>query len=388
VVFNFLVKDLTIDVKPVLDTDPPVIESVYINSVKYTQNMVLRGDVLVEVNVSDENLARVEYSFDNITFNLMELDNTSNLYRKKLHSTEFTEEEILFIKATDQASNFVLDKYIFTINNSGLLPDVDLLSFKISKSINLMDGLVDPIWEEYPKLPIPEYGSTGYVQSFHDETYVYFLLAYENDITWVSIEFSVSDESTSFMNENNDAWTFGSGEFDYFGDGYMRGSTTYPENDEQKDVFFNKIEMEGNSLIYIEVMRLMDTGDVSGRDIVFNHDSTVNLVFASNIHHTDEHKKYSFTFTDLNPSNIQASEENTEQGGTILSVKEISDFVFVSSFVIVIVTVFIHGALRVVSKPIKHEKRVIRTDRLPNQPGSKELIKKFLFQRKKEKKTN
>jgi hypothetical protein len=60
------------------------------------------------------------------------------------------------------------------------------------------------------------------------------------------------------------------------------------------------------------------------------------------------------------------------------NLQQISDIVFVLSFVIVIVTVFMHISLRVVSRPITHEKRIIYTDKIPNQPTSTGLVKNFI----------
>ena len=177
------------------------------------------------------------------------------------------------------------------------------------------------------------------------------------------------------MKDGHDTWTFGSStskpnDLEYFGDGYFIGASGEPEADLRDDIFFETFE--DDSLKYVEMIRPLDTNDKDGNDVIFNDTTIIDVQFASDISHVTDHVVYTWTISDLTP-----------QGGTVTpppetppsNPAELSDIVFVFSFTLVVFSVLIHGALRVISRPIKHEKRIVYTDRLPNQPSLKDVIR-------------
>lgn len=205
-------------------------------------------------------------------------------------------------------------------------------------------------------------------------------MAYESSMTWISVEFNVSSSNPDFMGAGTYGWVFGTGASnDYYGDYYFVGTGDSPQRNTKDVVFFDTITQ--GSLNYVETARLLEIKDNDGFDFEFTKAQTFTAVFASNVHHTDDHKVLSWIITDLAPSG-QSPQPQPRIAPTI-NLQQVSDGVFVFSVVIVIVTVFIHISLRVVSKPIKHERRIVYTNKIPNHPGSIPLIKQFLTTQKK-----
>jgi hypothetical protein len=381
--FSYLSKVIDITVTPVNDVTNPVINSLLVNDNPYTNCMTIKGSTNLKANVTDNYLSSVSYTTDNKTYLPMNINNITNLYEAEILSNSFSGSSVvLTISALDKGSHNTTNSYCFTLNNTGLLPDADIITFKIESSIIINDGEIDPLWDSIQGSSVSEFGSGGLIKTAQDGMYIYTLLVYDPQMKWISIEFNKTDNGPQYMNNNQDAWVFGEGESKYYGDYYFIGMTASPAKDARNDVFYELIVKDG--LNYIEAARLLNTGDIAGDDFVFTESTTISVVFASSSQHKNDHQIMTWAITNISPTNTDPN-----NGGTIsdiknaLDLREVSDIVFVISFIIVIATVFIHIGLRVVSKPIKHEKRIIYTNKIPNQPSSMSLIKNFLFKPKK-----
>ena len=122
----------------------------------------------------------------------------------------------------------------------------------------------------------------------------------------------------------------------------------------------------------------METNDSTSNDFEFYTGETFTAVFASSTYHTNDHAVLTWAITDVPPTGANNSTGITPRIAPTINLQQVSDAVFVFSVVIVLVTVFIHISLRVVSKPITHEKRIVYSNKIPNHPGSIVLIKTFL----------
>ena len=380
--FHYLSTTVNMTVTPVIDTTPPVINSVLVNNKPYTQNMVIQGNTSIDANVTDQYLSSVQYSTDNTTFKNMNLNASTGLYQTYVSSNSFSGKSLFFtILANDKGGNNATEILQLALNNTGLLPNSDIITYEVSTSIDLNDQAMDPVWTNVPKTSIAEFGTGGFIKTVQDGTYLYTLMAYDSSYNWIAVEFNVNN-SNEFMGADQDAWVFGTGaSTSYHGEYHFLGMDIDPTRDNVNDLFYETF-VQG-SLTYVETARLLATQDPSGFDYTFTVGRTFNAVFASNVDHTGDHKIMSWTVTDVSPvAGNQNSNTNTNPIASSFNMQQISDFVFVLSFVIVIVTVFMHIGLRVVSRPITHEKRIIYTDKIPNHPTSTSLIKNFIFKPK------
>jgi hypothetical protein len=344
--------------------------------------MTIQGTTTIKTNVTDNFLSTVKYTVDNNTYTDMSYNSISTLYEANISSNSFSGNSIvLTIFADDKGGNNATKSYLLNLNNTGLLPNADIITYKVENSINLDDQEVDQEWSDVSETSIAEFGTGGFIKSIQDGMYLYTLMAFESSLNWISVEMNVSESGSSFMNSGQDGWVFGTGNSaNYYGDYYFSGMSSSPQKDSRDDVFYEVIEKDG--LTYIESARLLNTQDTSGKDFEFTTGQTFNVVFASNVHHTGDHQIMSWIITDISPTAGKPNDGVIPNLKQAFNLQEISDIVFVLSFVIVLVTVFMHISLRVVSRPITHEKRIIYTDKIPNQPTSTSLIKNFLFKSK------
>lgn len=379
--FYYLSSVVTVQVEKMNDTTPPVINSLAVNGQAYANDMKIRGNVTLGVDATDTNLAVVLFSTDGSTYTKMTYNSTSKLYDTTIVTSDYKSSTLdVTVIAIDKGLNNVTKSYAFTLDNGGLLPNSDIISFKVNKPVQIGDGKLDPIWDSVTETQISEFGSGGYIKTVQDGTYLYTLLAYDPTYTWIGIQFNVTSKNPQFMEDGSNGWIFGTGASNsFYGDYYFIGQSGAPVQNSGGQVFFDKISQ--GSMDYIETARLLQTTNAGGHDFEFNVSQTFTAVFASNVYHTSNHKVLTWTITDIAPPGAGSSQATTTISPPI-NLQQISDIVFVISIVIVIVTVFIHISLRVVSKPITHEKRIVYTNKIPNHPGSIPLIKTFLGDQK------
>lgn len=376
----YISKVIPLTVTQVVDTTKPVFNSLLVNDKAYSNNMEVNGTVFLKADITDAHMSEVVISTNGVDFTQMTYDSSSQNYLYNFSTSSFTGNSLTVnITAINKAGLSATKDYTFSLNSTGSnLPQADILSYKIDQSINMNDGKVDPAWDDIPGTAVSEFGSKGLIKTADDGVYLYTLLEYDSSLKWVAIQFNVSDSNPICMDNGYDGWVFGtdsSGDVVYHGDYYFVGETT-PVLDKQNDVFFESFTQNG--ITYIEAARLLDTHDTAGHDFNFTLNSKFYVYFASSQDHTSQHTPMSWIVTNDYPAGVNASTNPIGPIKTALDLQQISDAVFVVSFVIVIVTVFIHIALRVVSKPIKHEKRIIYTHKLPDQPSSLTVIKNFI----------
>lgn len=381
--FYYLNKTVDITVTQVVDTIPPVIHSVFVNNEPYTSGMQIRGNTSIEANVTDDYLSSVQYTIDNSTYNQMTLNGTSGLYQAYVDTSAISgTSTVLTILALDKGGNNATDSLYLLLNNTGLLPSTDIITYKVDQSIVMNDQKVDPIWAEVSETHVAEFGTNGFIKTVQDGKYIYTLLAYDSSYSWIAIDFNVNS-SSELMAKDTDAWVFGTyGSAPYYGDYYFTGLNILPNKDKINDVFYEVIP-QTDGYTYIETARLLDTGDSAGHDFIFSTGQTFNVAFASSADHLGTHQILSWAVTNVAPGSGNPNPTTPANLASSLNLGQISDFVFVLSVGIVVVTVLMHIALRVVSRPITHEKRIIYTNKIPNQPTSISVIKNFIFKSKK-----
>ena len=256
-------------------------------------------------------------------------------------------------------------------------PTADIVTYKVDQAILVDDGEVDSVWDSIPQTSISEFGTGGYIKSVQDGTYLYTLMAYESSMKWIGVEFNISAKNPDYMATGTDGWIFGTGTSqNYYGDYNFVGTGDSPQRNTKDLVFFDTIVKD--SMTYIETARLLESNDTTSNDFEFYTGETFTAVFASSTYHTNDHTVLTWAITDNSPTGVNSNPNPTPKIGTSINLQQVSDAVFVFSVVIVLVTVFIHISLRVVSKPITHEKRIVYSNKIPNHPGSIVLIKTFL----------
>ncbi|HKZ41010.1 MAG TPA: hypothetical protein VJ044_08610, partial [Candidatus Hodarchaeales archaeon] len=284
----------------------------------------------------------------------------------------------LYAKETSTLFYYLGESVSVLVTESAPDPNAstDIVTYKVTqKTPKLSDGSLDELWETIPLYYVSEFGSGGYIKSIHNGYYIYSLLAYEKSMNWISIEFDALLGQENHMLRGNDAWSFGQGlQTNYVGDGYFVGASGEPLADARNDIFFETFA--DDTLAYVELVRLLDTQDSVGKDIVFNTATIFNIQFASNIAHVTSHKIHTWSLSTKGPTNATAT---VIPPGQIVgpTMTEISDIVFVFSVTMVFFTAAIHATLRVISKPIKHERRIVHTDKLPNQPSLRQAIRSW-----------
>ncbi|MHA2365853.1 MAG: hypothetical protein ACXAC7_17980 [Candidatus Hodarchaeales archaeon] len=247
----------------------------------------------------------------------------------------------------------------------------EIITYKSNNSISVSDGVIDPLWDSYSPIEISEFGSGGFIKTSQNGFYLSVIIGYESTIKWISLEFDVATDDC--MVDGHDGWTFGTGyDVTYSGDGYFVGLDE-PIDDIRNDIFYEMIE--GTPLNHIEIVRVLDPKDSDGYDAVFNLTNTVKVQFAgSGEYHKGSHDIYSWTLSNNAPPGGTGTVPTNGGSDSSIDTGELSDIVFIFSVVMVFVTVFIHGVLRVISRPIKHEKRIVRVDKLPSQPTLREVF--------------
>ncbi|OLS22457.1 MAG: hypothetical protein HeimC3_30900 [Candidatus Heimdallarchaeota archaeon LC_3] len=372
--FNFINKIFNVEVIQAPDSEPPTINSILFNDEVFSNGSEIGGQYLVEVDVSDDYLAGVKFNFNETGDIEMTLNSSTSLYYSELSTFGLSNGQAsLLVTAYDSNSNEATVKFNFEVNNTGIGPNADIISWFINEVISISDSKIDEIWEDVNPLFISELGSEGFVKSSQNGFFLYVLLAYDSSYNWISVEFDAISGDENHMLEGHDGWTFGNSttiDREYLDDGYFTGADEHPKSDFRNDLLY-EIFAKG-SLTYVEIIRPLDTKDVNGYDVIFNDSTIINVQFASSKSHFNGHTVYTWILTDLSAA-----------GGTVTpppdtpssNPAELSDIVFVFSFTLVVFSVLIHGALRVISRPIKHEKRIVYTDRLPNQPSLKEVIR-------------
>jgi hypothetical protein len=377
---NFWYINNTFDIEVVqpVDFTPPVIEDVWMNGTTLTNGTKIGGEFLLQVNVTDPNLAGVKYSLNGSDFEDLAQEGITTIFNTTIDVSRLNNGSVsLFINTKDAVNNQANITFNLLVENFGI--SADIISYFTDKLISISDGIVDEIWEDFQaeKLFVSEFGTGGYFLTAQNGFYMFALFVYESSIDWVSIEFDALPDTDNHMLDGHDGWTFGLGttsDRQYVGDGYFVGGDGAPEDDLRDDIFFETFEVE--SMTYVEMIRPFDTNDPDGHDIVFNSTAILDIQFASSLLHINydvPHNIYSWTISELTPSG--GTVEPPPANGGSGNPGELSDIVFVFSFTMVLVTGFIHAMLRVVSRPIKHDKRIVQVDRLPNQPGLRDFIR-------------
>jgi hypothetical protein len=374
-----------VTVEAALDQVAPVINQVLIDGESVSTTEQYGGTYTVEVNATDESPPiGVKFSIANSDYVDLISNGTTSFYEGELSTFSVPEGTVdLVINAIDSFSNEINSTFSIKINNTGVGPDADIVAFFSKDLISISDSMIDELWDDFPKLFVSEFGATGYIQSGQNGFYVFVLLAYESDINWISIEFDALPSQDNHMLDGHDGWTFGLGATSrqYMGDGYFTGGSGEPEDDFRDDIIFETFVSEADGLTYVEMIRPLNTNDPDGHDVIFNSTTVFNVQFASSSSHLGtDHTIYTWMISDLTPSGGTVTpppEDNSNPG-------ELSDIVFVFSFTMVLFTGFVHAVLRVVSRPIKHDKRIVQVDRLPDQPRLRDVIRKKKSESKKE----
>ncbi|MFW9928689.1 MAG: hypothetical protein ACFFD1_04805 [Candidatus Thorarchaeota archaeon] len=370
--FYYLTNTTSVQTVQPPDNTPPSVNSVKFNNVELVNQTQFGGNIFLSINATDQYLAGVRYSLNGSDLVSMQLNATSNLYTDTFNTFSYSNGPFtLLINAYDSNNNQANKTYSLEVNNTGLSPTADITAFMADKEISISDGKIDSLWTDYPEVSIPEFGQGGYIKTAHTNYYFFALIAYSSSNTWVSIEFDAKSGQDNHMFNGHDAWTFGVDQSpDYIGDGYFVGASGAPLGDARKDIFYEIIEKD--NMVYVELIRALDTHDPDGHDVVFNTTSIIDVQFASSTDHKSDHNIMTWTLSILGPSGTTLPTSSTQAAPPP---GQISDFVFVFSFVIVLFTVVIHASLRVVSKPIKHDKRLVQVDRLPDQPSLVQILR-------------
>ncbi|MHA2337334.1 MAG: hypothetical protein ACXACX_08520 [Candidatus Hodarchaeales archaeon] len=374
--FWYINKTFDIEVVQPVDSDPPVIENVWMNGTTLTNNTKVGGEFLLRVNVTDPNLASVKYSLNGSDFEDLNQEGTTTIYNKTIDVSKLNNGSLsLFINAKDAVNNQANMTFNLLVENFGV--SADIISYSTDKLISISDGVVDEIWDDFQaeKLFVSEFGSGGFILTAQNGFYIFALIVYESSNTWVSIEFDALPDTDNHMLDGHDGWTFGLGatQRQYVGDGYFIGGSGEPEDDFRDDILFETFEDE--SMTYVEMIRPFDTSDPDGHDVVFNSTAILDVQFASSSSHIGTgHNIYSWTISELTPSGGTVEPPPDDTGSS--NPGELSDIVFVFSFTLVLATGLVHAGLRVVSRPIKHDKRIVQVDRLPDQPRFRDVIRR------------
>ncbi|OLS20608.1 MAG: hypothetical protein HeimC3_39900 [Candidatus Heimdallarchaeota archaeon LC_3] len=309
--FYYIYSNVTIEVSGSADKVPPVIHSVLLDSVEASNSLAdLSTDVLVQVNATDNvAMKRVSLIIDTDDPIEMLFNNVSNLYNYTLN-TYFIPNGPFTLKifAEDSLGNNATMTYNLNVLNTGV--EGDVTAWKMVKSeIIIGDGVVDEYWDNIDEFKVEEFstGNTdGWVKASHDGYYLYMLVAYVADLEnyWIAFELDADDEN---MVDGHDGWAFGMGhdETNYYGDVYYRGSDTHPAIDSRNDISFEKIDTEGEVIVYYEFKRPLITNDEDGKDFDLVEGEIYNIKFASSkpaFHKSGHREVHTFAISQSFPS--------------------------------------------------------------------------------------
>lgn len=195
-------------------------------------------------------------------------------------------------------ASYIKGDNLLSLNATGFTTEVNV-NGKIDNVI-IGDNQLSEIWENAAENEASSFGVTGKIASIHDANFVYFLITQDANLKWIALQFDSDnssdpdnfvDDDMEPMAEGDDIWIFGeTSEINVVGDGRASGqSIPYITQDAQNDLYWERIQIndsDGTPLSYIwEVKRALNTGDVSGGDVVFQDLASVSLVLASDVNH-------------------------------------------------------------------------------------------------------
>ena len=138
--------------------------------------------------------------------------------------------------------------------------------------------------------------------------------------------------------------------------------TVIPESDSQMDILTEGIFT--NNLVYLEVVRPFDTGDMDGFDIAFYNGSVNLMQFASLVDHIGFHEDFYLLITDKLPGEGAANPDVDIPLGANLG--QIKFILLGVTPVGILVFIGFHAFRRVYSSPIKHTyTRIVDKDHSP-----------------------
>ncbi len=162
------------------------------------------------------------------------------------------------------------------------------------------DNQISAAWEKVPKINIEAFGVSGSISSVFDQNFVYFRIAFDENIPWIAIQWD-ADNSTdpeNFkssdmkpMSIGDDMWVFGSADkTKVLGDTTPIGTEPpFIVQDKIQDLYWEEVllnDTSGKVLGYvIEAKRALVTNDKEGSDVKFSPNYNVSMYFASQVHH-------------------------------------------------------------------------------------------------------
>ena len=165
-------------------------------------------------------------------------------------------------------------------------------------NLDLNDGQIANFWSNISTYQnISEFGEGGYVKFANNQTHLFSLIVYPQSNEWVSIEFEPEPEAC--MANLNDGWSF------YVEQDPVQveardikfKGVVMPDTDTQIDINIESV-FDDSNMVYVEVVRHFETGDVDGLDISFSNGSLNMLQFASEDDHIGFHEDYYLLITD------------------------------------------------------------------------------------------
>lgn len=238
------------------------------------------------------------------------------------------------------------------IGSSGTLSAdaTGFLAIKTSSNLNLNDGMLDEIWTSVDTYQdVSEFGNGGYVKFANNGTHLFSLLVSSQDMEWISIEFE--PDPSVCMTKLNDGWSF---YIDKSDEAVLAKDVNFiggkiPDDDDVHDLSVESIF--SGDLVMIEVVRLFNTEDTDGYDIVYANGSTYMTQFASSDDHFGVHNHYYLVITDKTsgdgfvPTGIPQVDILNQVKFLALGMTPVGLFGFI----------IIHFIRRVITSPIKHD---------------------------------
>ena len=185
--------------------------------------------------------------------------------------------------------------------------------------ITIGDNIVSEIWTDVAAYDNPSFGSNGEVKAVYGSTDIYFLFTFDSNLDWIAVQFDSDNtgENAIPMQEDDDMWVMGNTEHvSTNGDGYSAGQGISPfiYNDMQNDVSYELIQNENYN--QIELKRSLDTSDSLGNDIIFELETDILVMYASNRYHKAENQIVQHNYYLLNESLFDYSPSTSEEIST------------------------------------------------------------------------
>jgi hypothetical protein len=233
------------------------------------------------------------------------------------------------------------------------------IASKVNSSLNLNDGQIDPFWSEISTYQnISEFGEGGLVKFSNNGSHLFSLIVYPQNNDWVSIEFEPEPEAC--MANLNDGWSFyveQNPDQVEARDIKFKG-VTMPDTDAQTDLSIEAIF--NNSMVYVELVRQFDTGDIDGLDVLFYNGSVNMMQFASKDDHIGFHEDFYILITDkLVGVGSETPVIDIPVGANLGQIK----FILLGVTPLgILIFIGLHAIRRVFTNPIEHKYNRVVTD--------------------------